>query len=190
MKSNRYITFTIFSLTLLAFVANPASANLKNIIGMNLHDAQHELQKAGWEITHSSLKEKDQRWFNQKLDQCVTLTFSGSKKGHPVKSVQEYPDLAKCYKEVVAGRKMWKNYHDGKAPVHAEKIKKYRAELRGKGLQVSYWVKNISPGRSAEYWYDKHAHTCALITWDTDSENSVDAKPCSAQLGRNPAPKR
>jgi hypothetical protein len=178
----------LITLVPLAALAQDVPSDLKALIGMKLEDAQTSLEQKGYEIAGSSIFKKEQLWYNEKENVCINIAFE--KKGdHTVTAVKQ-GDVAKCKEGVAAARKVTESYHDGSAPANAAAIEKEREKLRAKGFVVSYWIKDISPGRSSEYWKNETSGTCMLIVWNTADQGNVSTSDCAAEYKNNPYPKK
>lgn len=162
-----------------------SAAPLQELIGMNLEDAQAKLEQQGYEIAHSSLFKKEQLWYNEKQNSCVNILFE--KKGDHKVSAVEAGDVAKCKEGVAAARKLWENYHDGQAPINDAKITEERKKLADAGFTVSYWVNDVSPGRSAEYWVNESAKKVKSIVWETATSKWAMTNDSDYSMGKNPA---
>ena len=139
------VYFVVFiSVAPLVATAQDVPAELNSLVSMKLDDAQNWLEKNGYEIAGSSLFKKEQLWYNEKQNVCVSMTFE--KKGDHTVTGLKPGDETKCKEGVAAARKVTDSYHDGPAPANAAAIEKEREKLSAKGFVVSYWIKDISPG--------------------------------------------
>ena len=161
-----------------------AQSNQDDLIGLKLEDAQNKLEQRGFEIAGSSLFKKEQLWYNEKENTCLTIAFA--KKGDHLVTEVKPGDEAKCKEGVAAARKVAESYHDGAAPAKSAAIEKERQKLRDKGFVVSYWIKDAAPGRSTEYWKNEATGECAHIIWNTADESDVSAATCDSEYRNNP----
>ena len=162
-------------------------AEVKSIVGMKLEDGQGKLGELGYEICFSSLFGKKQDWFNEDAQICVTVKF---KKNQEITEVSLNPETAECQKKLENARKIWENYHDGQAPVSDAKIDEERKKLADAGFEVSYWVNDVSPGRTAEYWVNESTKKVKSIVWETESSKWAMTNDSDYSMGKNPAPKK
>jgi hypothetical protein len=163
-------------------------SNQNDLVGMPLEDAQSLLTKRGYEIAGSSLFKKEQLWYSENENNCISISFE--KKGdHKITAVNP-GDEAKCKAGVEAAHKVMDSYHDGPAPATAPAIEKEREKLRAKGFVVSYWIKDIAPGRSTEYWKNDETGECRHIVWNTADQSDVSSSSCDSEYRNNPYPKQ
>jgi hypothetical protein len=120
-------------------------AEVASITQMNLEEGQEKLTGLGYEVCSSSLFGKKQDWFNESTQNCVTIKFNRKK---VITEVLPNPETSECQKGLDASRTMWEKYHDGQAPVSTAKLDEERKKLVDKGFKVSYWIDEITPGRS------------------------------------------
>ena len=193
MKTSK-ITFYLFLVLAINFIGNNRAfaqdgvpTEVKAIVKMKLEDGQAKLEKLGYEICFSSLFGKKQDWVNEKSQTCVTLKFN---KKQEITEVSLNPQTSECLKKLEKARKIWENYHDGQAPVSNSKIDEERKNLAGKGFKVSYWINDVSPGRSAEYWVNDSTKKVKLIVWESADNKWVMTNDSSYEMGKNPAPKK
>jgi hypothetical protein len=180
------LMFLFGSLTTTAIAQT--TSPLQELIGLKLEDAQAKLEQQGYEIAHSSLFKKEQLWYNEKQNSCVNILFE--KKGDYKVSAVEAGDVAKCKEGIAAARKVFDSYHDGPAPANAAAIEKEREKLRTKGFVVSYWIQDIAPGRSTEYWKNESTGACMHIVWNTADQSDVISSSCDSKYRNNPYPKK
>lgn len=160
-----------------------------SIVKMNLKDGQAKLSSLGYEICASSLSGKKQDWYNASEKICVTIKFE--KQGEkPITEVTINPATSDCQKKLEASNKVWENYHDGQAPVTNAKIDDERKKLASQGFKVSYWIKDVAPGRSTEYWINESTKTAMHIVWENQGNKFVMTDKSDYSIGHNPAPKK
>ena len=131
---------------------------------MSLEEGQEKLASLGYDLCFSSLFGKKQDWFNVSTKNCVTVKFDKKK---VITEVVMNLKLQNVKKGLDAARKVWENYHDGQAPVNSQRIDVERKKLVDQGYKVSYWVTDVSPGRSAEYWVNETTQKTMFIVWET-----------------------
>jgi hypothetical protein len=183
------VSFVLFiSAAPLAATAQDVPAELNSLVSMKLDDAQTWFGQNGYEIAGSSLFKKEQLWYNEKQNVCVSIAFE-KKDDHNVTSVKP-GDVAKCKEGVAAARKVTESYHDGPAPANAAAIEKEREKLRAKGFVVSYWIQDAAPGRSTEYWKNESTGDCMHIVWNSADQSDVSTSDCESKYGNNPYPKK
>lgn len=179
-------------LAILLFVSIPTIAqqfnekDFSHILGIPLDTAQFKLKNSGFEIAHSSLFGHEQLWWNESQKQCIKINFS-KKKSHNVESVEQ-GETEKCIEGVEQARKVWEKYHEGQAPVNTPKINEERKKLADKGFVVSYWIDEISPGRSSEYWVNETTQKAMFIVWEIQGDIWVMTNSTDYNMGKNPAP--
>jgi hypothetical protein len=161
--------------------------DVKTIVGMKLEAGQAKLGELGYEICYSSMFGKKQDWVNEKAQLCVTVKFN---KKEEITDVSLNPETAECLKKLKNEQKMWENYHDGQAAVNDAKVNEERKKLADAGFVVSYWVNDVSPGRSAEYWVNESAKKVKSIVWETASGKWAMTNDSDYSMGKNPAPKK
>ena len=193
MKTTK-ITFYLFLVLAINFIGNNRAfaqdgvpTEVKAIVKMKLEDGEEKLEKLGYEICFSSLFGKKQDWVNEKSQTCVTLKFN---KKQEITEVSLNPETSECLKKLEKARKIWENYHDGQAPVSNSKIDEERKNLADKGFKVSYWINDVSPGRSAEYWVNDSTKKVKLIVWESADNKWVMTNDSTYEMGKNPAPKK
>jgi hypothetical protein len=190
IKFRSIIVFVLLSALIAnfkAFAQASVPPEVSSIIGKSLEDGQGELSKLGYEICASSFFGKKQDWFNESSKVCVTVKFD--KKTEKITEVLINPDVASCQRGLEASRKLWENYHDGQAPVQSAKLDEERKKLADQGYTVSYWVNDVSPGRSAEYWVNETTKKAMFIVWETQGTVWVMTSSTEYESGHNPAPK-
>jgi hypothetical protein len=136
----------IFQSSLVA--ALPAEA--KSLVNMNIDQAQEKLEALGYEICGVKSMKKTEDWINQSTKSCITLKFD--KKINHITQVSSNPTYSDCLKGLDDVRKIWANCHDGQAPAGDARVNEERRKLEREGFKASYWVNDVSPGRTAEYW--------------------------------------
>jgi len=195
MKSTKILSLLlVFGLTGF-FSTNNVTAQgtvppeVASIVSMNLKDGQEKLTSLGYEICASSFSGKKQDWFNETAKICVTVKFD--KKGDkPITEVTLNPATSECQKGLDASRKVWEKYHDGQAPVSTAKIDEERKKLAGQGFNVTYWINDVAPGRSTEYWVNETTKKAMHIVWEIQGNVWVMTDSSDYELGHNPAPKK
>ncbi|MCF8348314.1 MAG: hypothetical protein K9G61_05830 [Bacteroidales bacterium] len=171
-------------LGLFASAQTQPPAALQDLVNQKLEDAETSLEQMGYEIAGSSFFKREQLWYNEKQNVCISMAFE--KKGdHMVTAIQP-GDVAKCKEGIAAARKVTDSYHDGPAPANAAAIEKEREKLRAKGFVVSYWIQDIAPGRSTEYWKNEKTGACMHIVWNTADQSDVSSDSCDAHYATNP----
>jgi hypothetical protein len=170
-----------------AFAQESVPPEVSSIIGKSLDEGQGELSKLGYEICASSFFGKKQDWYNESSKICVTIKFD--KKTEKITEVLSNPDVASCQRGLEASRKLWENYHDGQAPVRSAQLDEERKKLAEQGYTVSYWVNDVSPGRSAEHWVNETTKKTMSIVWETQGSVWVMTHESDYEYGHNPAPK-
>lgn len=180
------IITTIFSFE--ANSQNEVPSDVNAIINLKLDDAQKILAEKGYEIASSSMFKKQQLWWNESKQVCISIAFS---KGadHKVESVN-LGDVEKCKSGAEASRKVWENYHDGQAPVSNAKIDEERNKLASQGFVVSYWINEVSPGRDAEYWVNETTIKAMFIVWEIQGNKWVMTEKTDYSMGQNPSPNK
>jgi len=159
------------------------------IVKMKLEDGQSKLKDLGYEICASSLFGRKQDWYNEATKNCVTVKFDKSKE-KLITEVLLNTAVSECQKGLEASRAVWNKYHDGAAPINSDKINAERKKLTDKGFVVSYWIEDVSPGRSSEYWVNETAQQAMFIVWETAGNNWVMTDKTDFKYGHNPAPKK
>ena len=178
----------LISVVPLAAIAQDVPADLNSLVNMKLDDAETLLEQKGYEIAGSSIFKKEQLWYNEKQNVCVSIAFE--KKGDHTVTAVKPGDVAKCKEGVAAARKVTQSYHDGPAPANAAAIEKEREKLRAKGFVVSYWIQDAAPGRSTEYWKNESTGACMHIVWNSNDQGGVETMECEKEYGNNPYPKK
>lgn len=190
MHPTKNLVFSILLLVTTFFVTKRTTAQVpqevSSIVKLNLDEGQEKLQSLGYEICHSSLFAKEQDWYNEKEKICVTIKFK--KKSKEITEVALNPETSKCQQGLEASRKVWEKYHDGQAPVSTPKIDEERKKLLDQGFKVSYWVDQISPGNSSEYWVNDKTQKTMLIVWKVDGDKWLMTNKTDYEYGKNPAP--
>lgn len=158
-----------------------------DLVGMKLDAAEALLEERGYEIAGSSLFKKQQLWYNEKENNCLAIAFE--KKGDHVVTEVKAGDEGKCISGIAAAHKVMDSYHDGPAPANSAAIEKERKKLTEKGFVVSYWIKDIAPGRSSEYWKNEASKDCKFIAWNTEGQDGVRSDSCDSKYRINPYPK-
>ena len=98
--------------------------------------------------------------------------------------------MEKCKSGVEAAHKVWESYHNGKADVSTPSIDTVRDKLSSTGYSVYYWIHEVAPGRSAEYWWNEAEEKCMVISWNTQDKGDVQSISCDKKYGKNPAPSK
>lgn len=168
------------------FGQNEASKDLDVLIGLPLEEAHAKLNEMGFEIAHSSLFNSNQLWYNETKNECIAFSFSKGD-NHTVETIQAGKEK-KCIQGVKAARKVWASYIDGSSGVSSAGIDSERGKLSQEGYAVSYWIKDASPGKTMEVWYNEPKQLCKSIIWDTAGKNNVKVIDRDPRLGKNPAP--
>ncbi len=179
------LALTLF-MTVESYGQNSASEELTPLIGTPLKEAHVNLLKNGYEIAQSSLFNTKQMWYNESKSQCVTFIFS-KEEGHEITSIEPTKE-SKCIQGVKASRKVWASYIDGGSEADSKEIEIEREKLRQQGCEVSYWIKDVSPGKTMEVWYNEAEQICKSIIWDNATKASVKVIDRDPRLGKNPAP--
>jgi hypothetical protein len=179
------ILLTLFISANNAAAQGDVPSEVKSIVGMKLEDGQAKLQELGYELCFSSLFGKKQDWFSEANEVCVTVSF---KKNKDIAEVVINPETSECQKNLENARKVWENYHDGQAPAKSDKIDEERKKLADQGYQVSYWINDVSPGRSAEYWVNESEKKAKFIVWETQGNVWVMTNDTDYSMGHNPSP--
>lgn len=183
------ISFLSFTLaTPLLSGAQDVPADLNSLVNMKLEDAEKVLEEKGYEIAGSSIFKKEQLWYNESKNSCITINFT-KKDDHIVTAVKPGSE-EKCKEGVAAGRKIAEHYHDGPAPANAAAIEKEREKLRAKGYVVSYWIQDAAPGRSTEYWKNESTGGCMHIVWNSADQSGVETMDCEKEYANNPYSKK
>ena len=160
-----------------------------SIVKMNLKDGQAKLASLGYEICASSFSGTKQDWFNESAKICVTVQFD--KKGDkPITQVTLNTATSKCQQGLEATRKVWEKYHDGQAPASSAKLDEERKKLAEKGFKASYWIDEIAPGRSSEYWVNENTQKAMLIVWDIKGTVWAKTEKTDYKYGHNPNPNK
>jgi len=194
MKNAKSINTLLLLVSLFLVFLNPAKTeaqnvpdDVKTIVGMKLEAGQAKLGELGYEICYSSMFGKKQDWVNEKAQLCVTIKFN---KKEEITDVSLNPETADCLKKLQNERKLWDNYHDGQASVTDAKVNEERKKLADAGFVVSYWVNDVSPGRSAEYWVNESAKKVKYVVWETATGKWAMTNDSDFSRGKNPAPKK
>lgn len=173
-------------ITVSAYGQSDVSKDLNTLIGMPLKEAHTELLANGYEIAQSSLFNTKQMWYNETKNECVTFIFSKDD-SHEIMSIEPSKEK-KCIRGVKASRKVWASYINGGADMRSSEIDKERDMLANQGCTASYWIKDVSPGKTAEVWYNESTQLCKMLVWDTSSKSNVKVIDRDPRLGKNPAP--
>ena len=170
----------------LLFAQNGVPVELKAVLNMNMDQAQEKLEALGYEICGVKPMKKTEDWINQSTTTCITLKFD--KKTNQITEVLANPAYSDCLKGFDNIRKLWENYHDGQASVGDAKVNEERKKLTDSGFKVSYWVNDVSPGRSAEYWVNESTKKVQSIVWETASGKWALTHESDYAMGKNPSP--
>ena len=162
-------------------------SEVSSVVKMNLEEGQAKLASLGYGICASSLFSKKQDWFNESTQNCVTLKFDKKK---VITEVLPNPETSECQKGLDASRKVWEKYHDGQAPVSTAKLDEERKKLSDQGFKASYWIDDVSPGRSSEYWVKEKTQKTMYIVWEIQGVKWVMTEKTDYKMGINPAPKK
>jgi hypothetical protein len=184
---SRFVYLTVMGL-LISFSVSAQSdvpPQVASITKMSLEVGQEKLTSLGYEICSSSLFGKKQDWFNESTQNCITVKFDKKK---VITEVLLNPETSACQKGLEASRKVWEKYHDGQAPVSTAKLDEERKKLVDKGFKVSYWIDEISPGRSSEYWVNETTQKTMFIVWEIQGNKWVMTEKSDYEMGKNPAP--
>jgi hypothetical protein len=193
MKSTKiFLLSFVFVITGIHISNNAQAQNnvppgVSSIVKMKLEEGQNKLTSLGYEICASSLFGKKQDWFNESTKNCVTIKFD---KKEVITEVLQNSEIDKCQKGLDASRKVWEKYHDGMAPVSSAKIDEERKKLTNQGFNASYWIDEISPGRSSEYWINETAQKTMFIVWEIQGTKWVMTESSDYEMGHNPSPKK
>lgn len=191
LNSKLFVLFIVFlSLNSFNIIAqSDVPSDVKSVVKMKLEDGQAKLTTLGYEICSSSLFGRKQDWYNEKEKVCVTIKFDKSKE-KLITEVLNNSALAECQKGLEASRAVWLKYHDGSAPFNAKKLDEERKKLSDKGFVVSYWIEDVSPGRSCEYWIKEAEQKTMMLVWEISGVNWVMTNSVDFNSGHNPAPKK
>ena len=151
---------------------------------MKLEDAEKALEEKGYEIAGSSIFKKEQLWYNESKNSCITINFI-KKDDHIVTAVNPGNE-GKCREGLAAAKKIAEHYHDGQAPANSAAIEKEREKLRAKGYVVSYWIQDAAPGRSTEYWKNESTGGCMHIVWNSADQSGCETMDCEKEYANNP----
>ncbi len=191
MKTTKITSLLL--IVIVFFSNNKTNAQDKNLppeiistVKMTLEEGQNKLESLGFEICASSLFGKKQDWYNESTKSCVTIKFDKKK---IITEVLQNPEISECQKGLEASRKVWEKYHDGQAPVNTSKIDEERKKLSDQGFKVSYWIDEVSPGRSSEYWINDVIQKSMFIVWEIQGNKWVMTDKTDYKMGKNPAPK-
>ena len=183
--------FRNWALASLVFLLIPllsfGQSSQNDLVGIKLEEAENLLAERGFEIAGSSLFKKQQLWYNAKENSCLSVSFE--KKGDHVVTEVTAGDEGKCKAGIEASHKVMDAYHDGAAPANSAAIEKERQKLKDKGLVVSYWIQDIAPGRSTEYWKNESTQACMHIVWNSADQSDVSSDSCDSKYRNNPYPK-
>jgi hypothetical protein len=192
MKTTRtLLTLTVLLATGLFWAGTAGAqgdvpAEVVALVETDLETGQEKLSDLGYEICKVNSMKKEQDWFNESTQVCITLRYD--KKRKVITEVLRNPETAECQKGLEKARKIWDNYHDGQAPATSAKIEEERQKLADAGFTVSYWINDVSPGRSAEYWVNETSKKAKAIVWETEGNKWVMTNDSDYQNAHNPAP--
>ena len=184
----RKISLVILVLLLtigVSFAQNEVPANASAIVGLPLSDAQDKLESYGYEIAYSSLMGKKEYWWSKSEKVCINVAFHKGKE-HKVEEVTLL-DSKECEPGIEASHKVWEKYHDGQSSTSNAEINKHRDKFTQDGYKASYWIKDLPPGKNAEYWYNETKNKCKYIVWDSQG-GDVSTGNGQPSQGKNPAP--
>lgn len=193
MSSTKFLSLLVLIVITSLLTGNKANAQdgvpseVASITKMNLEEGQEKLTSLGYEVCSSSLFGKNQDWFNESTQNCVTVKFNKKKM---ITEVLPNPETSECQKGLDASRAVWEKYHDGQAPVSTSKLDEERQKLADKGFKVSYWIDEISPGRSSEYWVNENTQKTMYIVWEIQGNKWVMTEKTDYKMGKNPAPSK
>jgi hypothetical protein len=179
------LTLTSVFISNLIYAQDGVSPEVASLVNLKLDEGQDKLAELGYELCASSLFAKKQDWYNESSNECVTIKFH-KRKG--ITEVLPNPNTSQCQQGLEASRKVWEKYHDGQAPISASKIDEERKKLADKGFTVSYWIDEISPGRSSEYWVNDDTQKAMFIVWEIQGNQWVMTEKTDYKRGTNPAP--
>ncbi len=171
-----------------ALAQNEVSAELKALVSLDMDHAQEKLESMGYEICGVKPFKHTEDWINQSAKTCITIKFD--KKTQKITNITPNSDYSGCLQGLEKVRKIWENYHDGQAPGGDAKVNEERKKLAEAGFKVSYWINDVSPGRSAEYWVNESSKKVKLIVWETASGKWAMTNDSDYSMGKNPSPKR
>jgi hypothetical protein len=163
-------------------------ADVKVVLNMKMDQAQEKLEALGYEICGVKPMKKTEDWINQSTKSCITLKFD--KKTTQITQVSSNPTYSDCLKGLDDIRKLWANYHDGQAAASDARVNEERKKLENEGFKVSYWVNDVSPGRTAEYWVNESTKKVRAIVWDTPSGKWAMNFDSDYTRAKNPSPLR
>lgn len=195
MENQKTKNISMGMLLLLAFLAiqtpealaqNEVSAELKALVSLDMDHAQEKLESMGYEICGVKPFGHSEDWINQSAKTCITIKFD--KKTEKITEVSSNPGYSNCLKGLENVRKLWENYHDGQAPAGDAKVNEERKKLESEGFKVSYWVNDVSPGRTAEYWVNESSKKVKSIVWDTQGGKWAMTNDSDYSFGKNPSP--
>jgi hypothetical protein len=159
---------------------------VKATLNMQMDQAQEKLEALGYEICAVKPSKKTEDWINQTTKSCITLKFD--KKTNQITQVSSNPGFSECLKGLDKINKMWANYHDGQAPAGDARVNEERKKLESEGFKVSYWVNDVSPGRTAEYWVNESTKKVRAIVWDTPNGKWAMNFDSDYTRAKNPSP--
>lgn len=181
------IVSAVFLASIKANAQDGIPSEVASIAKMNLEQGQEKLSSLGYEICASSLMGKKQDWFNESTQNCVTVKFDKKK---VITEILPNPKTSECQKGLDASRKVWEKYHDGQAPASSAKLNEERKKLAEDGFKASYWVGELSPGRSSEYWINETSKKTMYIVWEVQGDKWVKTDKTDYEMGKNPAPSK
>jgi hypothetical protein len=164
---------------------NGVPPEVNAILNLQMDQAQEKLEALGYEICGVKPMKKTEDWINQSTKSCITLKFD---KNNQITQVSSNPAYSECLKGIDKINKMWANYHDGQAPAGDARVNEEREKLKSEGFKVSYWVNDVSPGRSAEYWVKESSKKLKSIVWETQSNKWVMTHDSDYAMAKNPSP--
>jgi hypothetical protein len=180
---------TLFILQSSPVVAqNEVPAEVMSVLNIEIDQAQEKLEALGYEICSVKPTKKTEDWINQSTKSCITLKFD--KKTTQITQVVSNPAYSDCLKGLDNIRKLWANYHDGQASAGDRRVNEERNKLESEGFKVSYWVNDVSPGRTAEYWVNESTKKVRAIVWDTPSGKWAMNFDSDYTRAKNPSPLR
>ncbi|NVK49761.1 MAG: hypothetical protein HWE09_08325 [Cyclobacteriaceae bacterium] len=184
-----------YTLSLLGFLVfktsnvraqDAVSAELKALVSLDMDHAQEKLESLGYEICGVKPFGHSEDWINQSAKTCITIKFD--KKTEKITEISSNSNYSACLKGLENVRKLWENYHDGQAPAGDAKVNEERKKLESEGFKVSYWVNDVAPGRTAEYWVNESSKKVKSIVWDTQGGKWAMTHDSDYSMAKNPSP--
>lgn len=176
----------LFIIPLCTFGQTDIPAELNALVDIPLESAQEKLQGMNYEIAASSLFKKNQLWYNESENMCIQVFFN--KRGEKLVKSISYGDEDACKNGVAKARKVWENYHDGQATVSSESIDRERKKLQEQGYTASYWINEVSPGKTMEVWINESEQLSKSISWDNSTKSDIKVLDRDFKYAKNPSP--